>query len=457
MKNKETIIQKEKQKLAKYEALNAKPEYKGYMLILLMVIALVHLIDSISTDIGGQLITPVVNEFFVNGMGLEYQKGLALLNTYGMFFIILNILAPFYKALCDKIGRRPLFIISLFGMAVGMLLSAWSPNLWGYLIGKAITIFFVASDIQVVYILEVAPTNKRGTMFSLTKFIGVFGIVCIPILRSIYLSEDSSNWRSVFTLPGIFALILAIIVVITVRESKVFLDSKISLLQTPFDERIAKKGKKEQSNEKSGILPALKYIFKDKQLKSIWFALLFFYFAMVPFYNYYEPIMTTAGMDTNTVTKALFVYPFVYAALTLMSGLIGDKMGRKKLEVIYVTLSFTGFIAFVITANSGVSPYIVGACFGLCIGAFWNAGDFISIMFAESAPTELRGSVMAVSGLTAMISGIVSGIITIIGMTLLNLSVVCGVIGAVAMGIALMILLFKVKETNGVDLETVGK
>ena len=156
------------------------------------------------------------------------------------------------------------------------------------------------------------------------------------------------------------------------------------------------------------------------------------------------------------ITQALFAYPFIYAFLTLISGIISDKIGRKNLALLYSIIALCGLIGFIFTAKALLNPIIVGAFFGLAIGAYWNAGDFIAIIIAESAKTELRSSLLALNGLITVIITFITSIILSILMLQVNLGTLCVAWGGIAIAIAILILMFKVKETKGVDLEEVG-
>ena len=458
MKSQEKIMLKEAKELAKWKNAKAKPVYKGYIAVLLLMIIVVHLMDSFSTDIAGSIQTSVVKEFFVNGMGLSFKEGLSTMSLVSLTLMLFAILSPFYKALADTLGRKKLFAISIFGMALGMFICFLSTNLIVHLIGRALLSFFIAADIQVIYILEVAPPAKRGTWYSLTKFIGVLGLILIPLSRSFFMSSDGSGWRNVFIIPAIVGFVLTLVIIFGIRESDVFVDNRIKYLETPYEARQKKAADKssKSADQKGGILRAIKAVTKNKQLRSGVLATIFFSMATMAFYGYYEAIMSTSGMKTEMITKALFAYPFIYAFLTLISGFISDKIGRKNLTLLYSVIALCGFIGFILSAKALLNPIIVGSFFGLAIGAYWNAGDFINIIIAESARTELRSSILALKGMIQLIITFITSIILSIIMLHVNLGTLCVLWGGVSMAIAILILMFKVKETKGVDLEEVG-
>jgi MFS family permease len=449
------------EKLKRYQTMKNQSTGRIYMAVLILIISVVHMLDSFATALPNSLQTAVVSEFFVFGRGMEYQDGLALMGTYGMVFIIVAVIAPFYKSLADRFGRKPIFVISVFGMGFGMLLCYLAQTVFIFLLGRAIITFFIAADIQVVYILEVAPEKKRGTFFSITKFAGVVGLILIPALRTVFMADDSSNWRPVFLIPAIIGIIIATAILFIVRESKIYLDKQIEILTAQASsESLEIKDNKEintkEKPQKGGFKKALKYCFRSKQPRALLLAVLFYYLAIMPFSGYFESIMSTSGMTPDKVNVALFFYPFTYAIVTFFGGFIADKIGRKKLSGMSCILAFIAFIGFNVSAFMSLSPWVVGILFGFAIGAYWTSGDFLSIMLAESVPTDIRSSTMAAYGLVCTIAGTLSAILMIIGMRFFSLGIISTIIGAIMMGIAMVIMNLKVKETKDVVLSDVG-
>ena len=112
--------------LEKLKRQRQKARYAGYFAVLLIVIVLTDILDNLATNVGANITSSFITEFFVNGRvfgkSFEYEEGLALHNTISLIGYVIALLAPFYKSLADRIGRKPLFAMSALGMAVGMLI-----------------------------------------------------------------------------------------------------------------------------------------------------------------------------------------------------------------------------------------------------------------------------------------------------------------------------------------------
>ena len=143
MKTKEKIIASEQKQLARLQKTSAKGNYAGYFFVLLVLIALVNIIDEVTSNLSVSVQSSFVTEFFVNrpflGKVYNFEEGLALHTTVSVISYVFGIITPFYKALADKWGRKPLFAISTFGMALGLFIIYFSPNYLVFLLSEIIT------------------------------------------------------------------------------------------------------------------------------------------------------------------------------------------------------------------------------------------------------------------------------------------------------------------------------
>ena len=378
----------------------------------------------------------------------------------------LMALVPFYKALADKFGRKPFLVLNTLGMGVGMALAWWSPNMVLYFIGYGMTVFFVQHDMQIVYLYEIVPKERRATIYGLIKGISTLGVVLIPMLRSSVMGTDTTLWRCVYFLPALIAIAVSVFSLVVTRESKTFLDQRISYLESPYElrhpevKKLSREEEKAQKAEvkqhKTGVFHALGHLFKNKQL--FWLAMVRSAFALgsTTISGFSESIMTDFGMTSEAVNEALLIYPFLYAALIVGAGFVGDKLGRKTIVSVCGALAVGGFIGFNISAWQGASPYLVGIFYGLYLGCWWITLDYVGMMVAESAPTYNRGSVLGAVNLITMVGSGIGSVVPIFAVLLFE-RIGFGYMTAVMpfAFIGVLLLIFKVRETKGVDLDKV--
>ena len=173
MKTAEQIAKSEQKEIKRLKRMQGRSNSSKYFFVLLMLIAIVNILDEVTSNLTVTVQSSFVTEFFVNNpfMGKYYtfQEGLALHSGVGVFTYVLGIFTPFYKALADKWGRKPLFAISTLGMAVGLFVIYLSSSYIMFLVGFAIISFFMGHDIQIIYILEEAPDKHRAKIYSFLK------------------------------------------------------------------------------------------------------------------------------------------------------------------------------------------------------------------------------------------------------------------------------------------------
>ena len=148
LKIKEAKELKRREKQAKFK------ENKFYLIYLFMILSIVFITDEIASTIGIQFQSNIINEFFVDGMGMTYGEGLSLSSAIGFISYPITLLIVFYRPLADKFGRKPFLVINALSMALGLFIVYLSNNYIVYMIGSSLMGFMVSHDMQAVYILE---------------------------------------------------------------------------------------------------------------------------------------------------------------------------------------------------------------------------------------------------------------------------------------------------------------
>ena len=449
---------REARELQRREKQLGKKRPKGYLWYLLVVLSIVYIVDEITSGMGSAMQSEVVTDFFVKGMGMEYNDGLSLFTMMGIPIYSAMIIMPFYKALADKYGRKRFLVINTIGMGVGLGICMIATNPVVYLIGMLVINLVMYNDMQVIYVMECAPEKHRAKLANLTKAVALLGVTLIPVLRDTFMGDDGSQWRKVFLIPAIVGLAVGIAAIFLMDETPVFVSKRMAYLRMSDEERAAKAAaeKKAADESKGGVLRALKFIFSHKQIRAVVICGIIF-MASTGVTSYYESIMKTGGMTTAQVTSAMYYIPFCNALMTAIGGFITDGLGRKKSAVILSSVAFLGLVSFVLCANFGVSPVWVGVSYGFFIGGLWSVADMLCLIISsESSPTHLRASVLGTMSLLSGIGSAVSGMTIAVGMKFVeSIGILSLCVCAPFMLLAIVLLLTQVHETKGIDLNTV--
>lgn len=460
--NNKTMTRESKQ-LSRLNKTKAKGNYRGYFLVLLSLIALVNILDEVTSNLTVTVQSSFVTEFFVNnpflGKFYKYEEGLALHSTIGIVTYVFGIITPFYKALADKWGRKPLFAISTLGMALGLLIIYLSSSYIMFLVGFAFISFFMGHDIQIIYILEEAPDKHRAKIYSFLKSFGILGVILIPTLRDLLMGDDPTKWREIFLTPAILGFVAVLLVILFAKDTKVFISERTAYLSRPFEERQKEKELRKQQKEaqrnQSGVFNGVKYIFANPDTKNLIISHIIFDSAMPAIALYFESSMHKVGMSTSEITKALFMVPVIYASITFLSGFIADKFGRKATVTGFSVTCIVGYSLFVAGILLGWNSYLIGSFAGLYQGSYWIGRDYMNVMMTEKVPTDIRASVVGAEGLLVIIGLVVGYGLAIAGMIFFPIWWTCLAISVVAVGIAAIMFTTKVKETKGVNLDTI--
>lgn len=461
--------EKIQREIARLEREKAKPKGPGYLIYFIFIIAVVYVADEIASQIGTQMQTVVASQLFAPLVGDEFA-----VSRMGIVSMIAGCsigVSYMYKPLADRYGRKPFLFINTLGMGLGMLIIGVATNIPVYAVGAFVVQFFIPHDMQQVYIYESVPAEKRAKIYSIIKAVVTLALLLIPVLRNAFLTDtDFSQWRMVYLVPAIIAIVISIFALLFVRESDAFVENRLRQLKMTDEEKAEAKAKKQDQESRGGLIKAVKFCFTHKQIRWMFLAGGFIQFGMLAT-QYYETIMTfgyaqqfvDAGMAmeaakmqaTSFVTQALMLFSIGSALFQLFPGFIADKWGRKVACIVMCASTVVTFLVFYIGSNLAWNPYVVGICCGACVGSYWAAGDMVGLICSESAPTNLRASVMAiqpmVNGIIYMLAG---NLVMILGNILGDAAIgtTCLLVSVPGMALGLFIMMLKVKETKGVDM-----
>ncbi|ESQ80686.1 tetracycline resistance MFS efflux pump [Asticcacaulis sp. YBE204] len=100
-----------------------------------------------------------------------------------LYAVMQFIFAPVLGALSDRLGRRPVLLLSLGGAAINYLFLAFAPNLWMLVLGRAIAGLTSANvAVASAYITDISPEDKRARRFGLFNAMFGIGFILGPVL-----------------------------------------------------------------------------------------------------------------------------------------------------------------------------------------------------------------------------------------------------------------------------------
>ena len=258
---------------------------------------------------------------------------LASLATFGAGMIVRPLGAAFFGSLGDRIGRRPVFLItiSLMGgatFAVGFLPTYEQIGILAPILLVSLRLLqglSAGGEIggSAVYLTEHAGDSNRGFKTSVLQLMGPLGML-VSTLQLLLLNQflDPASFKEWgWRVPFWFSIVLLLVA----------LKVRMTLEETPIFKNMLAKGETSKS--------PLRDNFKDKETCKQMFLLFFCISAggSVLFFcvQVYTGIFMKSALqinpqivDTLTITATIVLFP-----LTIISGALSDRIGRRPVVI----------------------------------------------------------------------------------------------------------------------------
>jgi len=188
------------------------PKLKTPALAVLFAVVFINLV-------GFGLVVPLL-PFFAQSLKAEAWQITLMFSAYslGQFFA-----EPFWGRLSDRIGRKPVLLITLIANALGYLMLAFVPNIW---LAIAVRLFtgLGAGNISTVqgYVADVTPPEQRAGRMGLIGAAFGLGFIVGPGLGGLLTQPQLGHigYQLPIFLAAALAALAAVGVVVFLRESR---------------------------------------------------------------------------------------------------------------------------------------------------------------------------------------------------------------------------------------------
>lgn len=121
----------------------------------------------------------------------------------------------------DRYGRRPLTIVSMSMVVVGMVLAVLAPNVATMIVARVVTGFGIGAMSQLnAYVSEFASEKRRGTVVGIYATGFPIGAALAGVVAGFI---DPENWKILFVVGTVLSVILLVIAWAALPESVDFL------------------------------------------------------------------------------------------------------------------------------------------------------------------------------------------------------------------------------------------
>jgi MFS transporter, DHA1 family, tetracycline resistance protein len=122
------------------------------------------------------MISPVLPRLIEGFLYGDTSSAARMLGLFGTVFAVMQFFfSPIVGSLSDRFGRRPLVLLSNFGLGLDYLLMAWAPALNWLFLGRVISGLTSSSiPTAMAYMADVTPRERRAAAFGMLN--SAFGI-----------------------------------------------------------------------------------------------------------------------------------------------------------------------------------------------------------------------------------------------------------------------------------------
>ena len=130
------------------------------------------------------MIIPVLPKLVESMVGGDTAAAAGIYGLFGTVWALMQfVFSPLLGVLSDRIGRRPVVLISNFGLGLDYILMALAPTIGWLLIGRIISGITAASiSTATAYVADVLPAEKRASGFGMLGVAFGLGFILGPAI-----------------------------------------------------------------------------------------------------------------------------------------------------------------------------------------------------------------------------------------------------------------------------------
>lgn len=164
--------------------------------------------------VGFGIIIPVL-PFYAEELGATPTELGLLMAVYSFMQLVF---APIWGRISDRIGRKPVLLIGIFGLSISFFILAISSQLWMLFVARIIGGILSAANMPAVtaYVADITSEEDRGKGMGIIGAATGMGFVFGPAIGGVFSKIDI---HMPFYLSGTLSLLTLLLVLIVLKES----------------------------------------------------------------------------------------------------------------------------------------------------------------------------------------------------------------------------------------------
>ena len=133
------------------------------------------------------MIVPVLPKLVEDFVGGNTARAAEIYGLFGTVWALMQfVFSPVLGALSDRFGRRPVILLSNFGLGLDYIVMALAPDVGWLFVGRVISgITSASTSTAYAYIADVAPPEKRAAGFGMLSAAFGLGFVVGPAIGGV--------------------------------------------------------------------------------------------------------------------------------------------------------------------------------------------------------------------------------------------------------------------------------
>lgn len=331
--------------------------------VLIAILIIIQIGDSYCSELYDKIQSLFLMDLIMNPLNMSLEDATVMINSVAIPFYAISLMSPVFREMVDYLGKKKVLLLNLLLYIPGLLLRMTTRKYIVFLIGNSLISLSTSVDIQYIYIASFIDEKKRATVRGILAAAAALSAASVPVIRKVAITGRPYDYARMY---GIGIAITAFVAVIVF----IFL---------PWD-------KKQTTTEKITQLPTCG---NKRNSALIYLYIVIFAWGAgtsgIKFYN--EPMITMRFKTDYIINRILFIQPLITIIINIASGIMGDRLSRRKAICADVAATVVSLILFIVSKN-----YIItAAAYGIMIGAYFSAANIIMLVIMESSPKERIG------------------------------------------------------------------
>lgn len=350
---------------------------------------LVAFVDGFDTQAIGYVAPAIMSEFGIAKamMGFGFSAGL----------VGLMIGAAGLSALADRIGRKPVIMLSCLTMGVFSLQTAGAQSFEMFMVGRFLTGIGLGGAIPAVNTMtaEFVPAKRRATLMTM-MFAGVpCGAIAAGLVASF--AGEVPDWRYLFIVGGILPIIVAVAIITMLPESIQFLSTIhgrrtelvriLAMIDPQRRVQATDRFTLPQVTVRHGSVRALFDNGRARPTLLLWLVFLCNLFLVYTLVSWLPTIMAASGVSLRHAVFSTMIFNIGGVAIGLLLARMSDRLGVERVT----PWAFLGAAFSIAAVGSSMASSVTALAIIALVGGFVGGTQFsIHLLAVNQYPTEIR-------------------------------------------------------------------